>query len=193
MGGEGARRVDDRELPRGVATPPTGAVVVNFDGACEPARGGGIATYGFTVRGAGLLHEDHGLAVPPFHERATNNVAEYVAAICALEWLVKAGYTGEVVVEGDSQLIVRQMNGEYEVRAEHLRPYHERLHQLAARFARVEFRWVPREENTRADELSKMAIEGARQGLRGGRTALSGSGGPGQSEDDPPGGPQRTV
>ncbi len=192
MGDEDARSVDDRELPRGVSTPPAGPVVVNFDGACEPARGGGIATYGFTVRGGGLLHEDHGLAVPPFHERATNNVAEYVAAICALEWLVKSGYEGEVVLEGDSQLVIRQMNGEYEVRAEHLGPYHERLRQLASRFRRVEYRWVPREENVRADELSKMAIDQTRRELRGRDLAGAGSGSRGQS-DDSAGEPQRTV
>ncbi len=192
MGDEDSRPIDDRAIPRGVSTPPAGPVVVNFDGACEPARGGGIATYGFTVRGGGLLHEDHGLAVPPFHERATNNVAEYVAAICALEWLVKSGYEGEVVLEGDSQLVIRQMNGEYEVRAEHLGPYHERLRQLASRFRRVEYRWVPREENARADELSKMAIDQARQELRGRDPAKGGSGAAGQS-DDSAGEPHRTV
>ncbi len=157
--------MDDRELPRGVTTAGTGPVDVYFDGACEPARGGGIATYGFTVAGAGLHHEDHGLAVPPFHARATNNVAEYVAAICALEWLVRVGYDGEVVLHGDSQLVVRQMNGEYAVRAEHLKPYHERLRQLLSRFPRAEVRWVPREENQRADELSKEAVAQAQREL----------------------------
>lgn len=152
----------DAELPRGTVVQPL-PVRVHFDGACDPARGGGLATYGFTIEGAELDHEEFGLAVPPGSERATNNVAEYVAAIRALEYLVSRGYRGSALVLGDSQLVVRQMAGEYEVRAEHLRPYHEHLGALAARIGEVRFDWVPREENTRADELSKRAIEEARQ------------------------------
>jgi len=145
--------------PGEIASPPLLPVHVHFDGACEEVRGRRVAAYGFTVDGGGLRHEDFGLAVPPGHARATNNVAEYVGAICALEWLARAGYTGPVVVIGDSQLVVRQMRGEYRVRTEHLVPYHERLAQLAARFARVDYRWVPREQNTRADDLSKRGLE----------------------------------
>ena len=186
--------MEDRQIPRGIATPDVGPVEVHFDGACEGGRGGSIATYGFTVAGTGLQIEDRGLAVPPFHERATNNVAEYVGAICALESLVRAGYAGEVTVRGDSQLVIRQMSGEYEVRADHLRPYHQRLKQLAALFPRVEFHWVPREENLRADELSKAALAEARAELR--RVVSRPSrwnARPGQSDGDDPGWPQRTV
>jgi ribonuclease HI len=152
--------VDDREVPRGVAT-LSGPVEVHFDGACAPPRGGGVATFGFHLEGAGYLHEDHGLAVRPFSEHATNNVAEYIAAIRALEWLAQQGYTSDVVLVGDSQLVIRQMQGEYEVRAEHLKAYHEHLTRLLRKFRRVEFRWVPREQNDRADALSKMALQDA--------------------------------
>ena len=148
----------DPTLPRGIAVDRPGPVVVHFDGACQTVAGRRFAAYGFTVEGAGLRHEENGLAVPPDHDRATNNVAEYVGAIRALEWLVVVPYRGEVTVLGDSELVIRQMHGEYEVRAEHLRPYHERLRQLAARFARATFSWVPREQNRRADELSKEGI-----------------------------------
>ncbi len=150
--------MDDRELPRGVASPPAGPVLVHFDGACEEVGGRRVAAYGYTLEGAGLRHDDFGLAVPPGHLRATNNVAEYVGAICALEWLVRHGYAGEVRLRGDSQLVVRQMSGEYRVRAEHLLPYHERLRQLAGSFRKVDFLWVPRDENARADALSKQGI-----------------------------------
>lgn len=149
----------DADLPRGVASPVSGPVVVHFDGACQTVRRRRIAAYGCTIEGAGFAHEEFGLAVPPDHPRATNNVAEYVGAIRALEWLVAVPYRGEVIVRGDSELVIRQIHGEYEVRAEHLKPYHERLRQLAAQFARVEFEWVRREENRRADNLSKAGIE----------------------------------
>lgn len=138
-------------------------VQVHFDGASVDAPGGRVAGYGFVVEGETLDHEESGLAVPPGSERATNNVAEYVGAIRALEYLIGRGYHGAVVVVGDSQLVVRQMTGEYEVKAEHLRPYHDHLASLSGRLGEVRFVWVPREENTRADALSQRAIEEARQ------------------------------
>lgn len=153
--------VSDRHLARGLASAADGPVQVHFDGACEVVGGRAVAAYGYTIEGVGLYHEDFGLAVPPGHDRATNNVAEYAGAICALEWLVRRGYRGEVEVVGDSQLVVRQMTGEYRVRAEHLGPYHERLRQLGQAFRSITFRWVPREENARADALSKLGVAAA--------------------------------
>ena len=154
---------DDHALPRGVASPPSGPVHVHFDGACEEVGGQKVAAYGYTLDGPGLRHEDFGLAVPPGHPRATNNVAEYVGAICALEWLSRQGFTGDVELSGDSQLVLRQMTGEYRVLAEGLKPYHERLVQLARSFRHVSFDWVPREENVRADDLSKRGVALARR------------------------------
>jgi len=158
----------DRELPRGIATlAGSGPVVVHFDGACQPPGGGsGVAGWGYVIDGPGLHYEEFGLATRPFSEHSTNNVAEYVGAIRALEQLKSIGYAGEVVVEGDSQLVIRQMNGEYEVRKEHLKAYHAWLRELVRSFRKVEFRWVPREENTVADALSKRAIEEAREDAR---------------------------
>ncbi|MGA8663685.1 MAG: ribonuclease HI [Thermoplasmata archaeon] len=151
--------MEDRELPRGIVTAADlGPVRVHFDGACEPARGGGLATFGYTIEGAGFDLEEGGLAVRPYSERATNNVAEYAGAIQALYRLHGLGYTGPVEVRGDSQLVIRQMTGEYEVKAEHLRPYHEWLTQLAGKFSSVSWEWVPREQNQRADALSKQAL-----------------------------------
>jgi ribonuclease HI len=152
----------DEQLPRGTAVHGL-PVRVHFDGACDPPKGGGIATYGFTVEGEGLDHEEFGLAVPPGSERATNNVAEYAGAVRALEYLLSRDFRGVVVVVGDSQLVIRQMSGEYEVKAEHLRPYHQHLGALADRIGEVRFEWVPREENRRADELTKIALSEARQ------------------------------
>lgn len=151
---------DDRALPRGIASPSVSApMTVHFDGACQPPGGAGVAGWGYVIEGPGLHIEEWGLATRPYAPHSTNNVAEYVGAIRALEKLRSIGYEGEVVMAGDSQLVIRQMNGEYEVRAEHLKAYHEWLRTLAGSFRKVEFRWVPREENTVADGLSKRAIE----------------------------------
>jgi ribonuclease HI len=153
--------MDDRSVPRGVAVLGLGPAEVHFDGACERTGRGSIAGFGYTVSGPGLDHEGYGLAVPPFHPRATNNVAEYAGAICALEWLVRQGFAGDVTVRGDSQLVIRQMTGEYRIRAEHLKAYHDRLRQLCEGFRRVDFAWIPRDQNQRADRLSKQAVADA--------------------------------
>lgn len=152
--------MDDAQIPRGLATIGSDStVVVHFDGASQRVRGESIATYGFTIDGIGHPVEDCGLAVTPGAEHATNNVAEYSGAICALERLRHEGFRGHVILRGDSQLVIRQMTGEYRVETEHLRAYHERLTQLVREFAVVRFEWVPREENGRADALSKLALE----------------------------------
>jgi len=150
--------MEDQDIPRGIAAAPDDPVIVHFDGACEPARGGGVATFGYTIDGGGWDLEDSGLAVRPYSEHATNNVAEYVAAIQALERLHGLGWAGMLEVRGDSQLVIQQMRGEYVVRAPHLKEYHARLAQLAATFAEVRWVWVPREQNARADALSKQAL-----------------------------------
>jgi ribonuclease HI len=154
--------MEDEQIPRGVAT-VSGPVRVHFDGACEPPTGRCVATFGYHLEGGGMIHEDSGLAVAPYSRHSTNNVAEYVAAIRALEWLVRQQYTGDVLMQGDSELVIRQMLGEYVVRAEHLKAYHDHLAQLASRFQHVEWHWVPREQNVRADALSKTALEAARR------------------------------
>ena len=68
-------------------------------------------------------------------------------------------FQGTVLLLGDSQLVVRQMAGEYKVRSERLLPYHAHLVRLVGEFSEVRFEWIPREENVRADELSKEALE----------------------------------
>lgn len=158
---------DDRHLPRGIATSEvTAPMLVRFDGSCQPPAGGGVAGWGFVIEGPGIRVEDCGLATRPYSPHSTNNVAEYVGAIRALEHLHSVGYSGDVVMEGDSQLVIRQMNGEYEVRAEHLKAYHDWLGQLCRMFQAVEFRWIPREENGVADALSKRAVEKAWEEFR---------------------------
>ena len=176
----------DPHLPRGVTT-LSGPVRVNFDGACEPPSGG-IATYGYHIEGGGFFDEDKGLAVAPGSPHSTNNVAEYSAAIHALNWLLGRGYRGDVVLVGDSELVIRQMKGEYQVRAEHLKAYHDHLAELASKFQHVEFQWVPREENARADALSKEALAEARASVHPKRR----TGGPNVGSEEASEGAERT-
>jgi ribonuclease HI len=92
-----------------------------------------------------------------FLGRATNNVAEYRGLLAGLEMAGKLR-ADEVEVFSDSQLLVRQMIGEYRVRNAGLRPLFEQAQRLIGQFDRCTFRHVPRTENTRADALVRRAI-----------------------------------
>jgi ribonuclease HI len=88
----------------------------------------------------------------------TNNVAEYRALLLALE---KASpfAAKRVIINLDSELVVRQLLGEYKVRQDHLRPLYEKARELLAAFPKHEVRHIPREENRRADQLANEAID----------------------------------
>ncbi|KAG8457838.1 hypothetical protein KFE25_005107 [Diacronema lutheri] len=89
--------------------------------------------------------------------RATNNEAEYAALIRGLAQARELG-AGTLVVKGDSQLVIRQMRGEYRVKALNLRPLHDEARDLARAFASVTYVHVARALNARADALATAGI-----------------------------------
>lgn len=93
----------------------------------------------------------------------TNNVAEYRALIAGLEAAAKREVR-RLVVRMDSELVVRQMRGEYKVRNEGLKPLHAAARAAAARFSDVRFEAVPRDDNGRADALVNQALDRAQEG-----------------------------
>jgi len=134
-------------------------IVVYFDGGCEPVNPRGISTYGFVIyKDERKIHQGKGLACEPFAWQSSNNVAEYTALIKALEWLVNSGLVDEeTVVRGDSQLTIYQMTGRYSVNAERIIPLHKKAANLAKKFRKIRFEWIPRERNEEADRLSHEA------------------------------------
>jgi ribonuclease HI len=90
--------------------------------------------------------------------RATNNEVEYQAAIAGLEAALGLG-GGEVELRMDSQLIVRQLEFRYKVRNPRLIPFFNRLLELKRQFSVFAVKHVPREQNTRADELANLALD----------------------------------
>ncbi|HUR38063.1 MAG TPA: ribonuclease HI [Planctomycetota bacterium] len=128
-----------------------------FDGLCDP-NPGGVATYGFVIRKDGKkLQEGHGLAGKPKSPQATNNVAEYTGLIKALEWLLDQKLSGPVVIRGDSDLIVRQVKGEYKVKSPLLAPLHRQAVDLLDQLPEARLEWIPRERNADADRLTNLA------------------------------------
>ncbi len=88
---------------------------------------------------------------------ATNNVAEYRALLRGLELLEK--YEPEkVFIFGDSELVVRQINGEYKVKNKDMQKYYGKVMTHLREIPHWTVEHVPREQNTRADQLSKRAI-----------------------------------
>jgi ribonuclease HI len=89
---------------------------------------------------------------------ATNNVAEYRAVILALKKALELG-AGSVTVYLDSELVVRQLRGEYKVREGHLKILHQQAVEILNQFSKYVIHYVPREENRRADQLANEAID----------------------------------
>ena len=126
------------------------------------ARGNpGPAGYGVHIQLAdGSVVELHGgLGI------ATNNVAEYNGLLAALRWAVENG--GSVVkIKADSELLVKQMQGEYKVKNPGLQPLVARARVLVGQLDRVTFEHVRREENKDADRLSNVGMDEAEEALR---------------------------
>ena len=89
---------------------------------------------------------------------ATNNVAEYSGLLAGLNAAKELGAT-HVDLFSDSQLLVRQMIGQYRVKNAGLKPLHRQASDLADGFEECQFTHVRREENTAADKLANMAMD----------------------------------
>ncbi|HUF53981.1 MAG TPA: ribonuclease HI family protein [Dehalococcoidia bacterium] len=132
---------------------PSGKWLVYADGASRGNPGQaaiGAVVYDESGKEAATVSRRLGLA--------TNNEAEYQAAIAGLEAALELG-GGEVDLRMDSELVARQLLGLYRVRNERLRPYFERLLVLKGRFTSFSVSAVPRAQNKRADELGNQALD----------------------------------
>ncbi len=120
------------------------------------ARGNpGPAAYGYVLEADdGTVLAAHGEAIGV----ATNNVAEYSALIAGLEKAVELG-VGEVEVISDSELMVKQMRGEYKIKNEALRELSLRASHLARELGAVTYTAVRREHNKLADQLVNDALD----------------------------------
>jgi ribonuclease HI len=127
--------------------------VVNVDGG---ARGnpGRAAIASVVATPQGEVVEEHAEPIGS----ATNNVAEYRALLLGIERARALG-ASEVELVGDSELIVRQVRGEYRVKDAGLRELHARVREALAELEHWSIRHVPREENAQADRLVNDALD----------------------------------
>jgi len=130
-------------------------LVVHVDGGARGNPGpAAIAAVVSTPKGEVL--EEHGERIG----ETTNNVAEYRALLLGLE-RVRARGAREVELVGDSELVVRQVGGEYKVKDEALKALHARVIKALADFDSWSIRHVPREDNAEADRLVNVALDAA--------------------------------
>lgn len=137
---------------------------IHIDGA---SRGNpGPAAFAYVIQKANESPVEHAEKIG----KTTNNVAEYTALVAALEKAAELGLKS-LHIHSDSELLVKQMNGEYRVKSEDLQDLFREATHLRKQFDRVTLTHVRREQNQRADELCNLALDD--QPLQGGPVARS--------------------
>ena len=135
-------------------------IVAYIDGG---SRGNpGPAGYGVRIEapdGTVLAELHGGLGI------ATNNIAEYNGLLAALQWAVDHGHP-RIRIRADSELLVKQMRGEYKVKNPGLQPLYVRARLLVASLDEVVFEHVRRERNEEADRLSNLGMDAAERALK---------------------------
>jgi ribonuclease HI len=132
-------------------------LTIHTDGA---SRGNpGAAAFAYVIRGEQVpLIEEAGCL-----GTMTNNQAEYTALVRALEHAVRLGPRFRLHIHSDSELMVKQMKGEYKVKNPDLIDLYQQAKELARAFeGGVQYTHVRRERNKRADELCNEALDGRR-------------------------------
>lgn len=130
----------------------TNEAEVFIDGASDSDDNGGV---GVVLKSNGKELEYISRSVG----KKTNNEAEYLAMIAGLELALNNNFNS-VKVYSDSELLVNQINRKYKVKAENLRPLFNQVLDVLDEFKTFEVKWIPREQNTGADNLAK---EGSKQ------------------------------
>lgn len=132
-------------------------ITVYFDGLCYPKNPCGVAAFGYLVlRNGQVVHK--GFRAVGEGRGMTNNVAEYEGLMAAAQWIADEGIEEKIVIKGDSQLVIKQMKGEWKVNSATSKKYVPKIKKLLEG-KDVSFVWVPREENAEADGLSRLAYE----------------------------------
>ena len=135
------------------AKPVAAAYRANIDGG---SRGNpGPAAYGVVIRDA---KGDIVAKLKKYIGRMTNNVAEYYGLIAALDYMQSQGIKA-LRIESDSELLVKQMRGQYKVRSPELQPLFERARKMSQALESFRIDHVYREQNREADALANEAMD----------------------------------
>ena len=126
--------------------------IIYIDGA---ARGNpGVAGIGI------IINDGQGQKIRELYKyigETSNNIAEYTALVYALQEALILGLK-DVVIHSDSELLVKQLNGEYRVKNSNLRLYYEQFLHLKTGFNKLVVKQISRDENKKTDKLANQAI-----------------------------------
>ena len=89
--------------------------------------------------------------------KQTNNYAEYTGLLIGLQEAVKKSVKN-LIVRGDSMLVIKQMNGEYKMKSKNLKELYENVKKLEKSFEKITYIHVYRDKNKRADQLSNIGL-----------------------------------
>lgn len=138
---------------------------VYFDGSCDNSKPDNVMGIGVAVFWNNIELEEYAVSTL-IGKNGTSNVAEWKACIMGLAVLNKVvekervtTSKAQIFIFGDSKLVVNQANGVYQCNNKRLKPYKEAYDEYLVRYMLeipFQIRWIPRERNQRADELSKV-------------------------------------
>jgi len=139
-------------------------IKIYFDGSCLPINPGGKMGIGVKIT---MIHD--GIETVEFlagefepHPQNTNSVAEYLALKKGLEFIIESGNTDcpDIEVLGDSQFVIRQMQGVYRIRKGEYLPIAQKCVEIKTQIPSIRFTWIERSKNNDADKLSRGIIPG---------------------------------
>ena len=130
---------------------------INTDGACSGNPG--PAAIGIVIKSRGKTLKEISQSIGD----ATNNIAEYTALIWGLQEALKLK-ADEILIRTDSELMYKQIIGDYKVKHENIKPLFEQVKNLVEGFKKVEFKHVPREQNREADKLACKGLKTSQDG-----------------------------
>jgi len=129
-----------------------------FDGATLGRNPSNLLGIGTHIHINGKLHRE---CHSPVKEFGTNNSAEYLAVLDILDYL-EGEENSDIVFHGDSNLVIKQLSGQWRIKDGVYSKYAYEAIKKVSRLShrnKLTFNWIPRDDNKRADELSKMALE----------------------------------
>ena len=127
-------------------------LVIYTDGGCSGNPG--PAAIGIVITRDGQTIKEISKAIG----QGTNNIAEYTAVVYALQEALLLN-ASDVLINTDSELMARQINGQYAVKHGNIKPLFDQIKDLSGRFKSVKVTHVPREHNAPADKLARQALK----------------------------------
>jgi len=124
-----------------------------FDGYCE-TNPGVFGGYGVVIKKDNEIVKT--ISQTFTGENISNNVAEYKGLFAGLDYLLAEGLQdNDVSIYGDSMLVINQMSGTWRIKKGLYKNIAKQTKELVKKFSNIEFSWIPREQNTEADSLSR--------------------------------------